>query len=240
MASSKKIPLNYLVFDDEEEEKNQHLININISGIECNLVFINPTDFLDVDENIFDIESFKSEIDKKIKGLQINLIASDWNMVGESKNYPPINAFEIIKILTNKNEKFKKIQYLIYSGKSNEVSNVLINEIKTELETQDEPIYSKEILSLLLEMKLKFTSRNQRFDEIKTLITNNKTISLIVLNSLSLFNENTIVNTGNAFFDGKQIGTLLDLISQNNDLGLKFIREIIELSIAHYTVLNEA
>lgn len=239
MASSKKIPLNYLVFDDEDEEKNQHSININISGIECNLIFINPTEFLDVDKNIFDIEAFKSEIDKKIKGLQINLIASDWNMVGKSKNYPPINAFEIIKILTNKNDKFKKIQYLIYSGKPNEVSNVLINEIKKELQTQDEPIYSKEILSLLLEMKLKFTSRGQRFEEIKTLINNNKTISLIVLNSLSQFDRNMVINTGNDHYDGKKIGILIDLISQENDLGLKFIREFIELSIAHYTILNE-
>ena len=49
---------------------------------------------------------------------------------------------------------------------------------------------------------------------------------------------NTIVNTGNGAFDGKKIGSLVDLISQNNDLGLKFIREFMELSIANYTKIN--
>lgn len=239
MASSNKILLNYLVFDDDDEEKQQNLSNVSVPGIECNLIFINPVKFWNQETDEFDIDKFNEELDESLKGNQINLIASDWNMVPKTKNFNEINALEIIKILTNKNDKFKKVQYLVYSGKPKDVSQVLLTDIKRDLEVTDEPIYSKEILSLLLEMKIKFTSRSDRFNEINTLIKGSKTISLVVLNTLNQFDSNLVINTGNQYFDGKKIDYLLDLISKENDLGLKFIREIIELSIAHYTKLNE-
>lgn len=239
MASSNKIILNYLVFDDEDEEINQNKLNVSVPGMECNLIFVNPVKYWNQETNEFDIDNFSLKLEQLLQGVQINLIASDWNMVPKTENYEEINALEIIKILSQKNDKFKKVQYLIYSGKPKEVSQVLITGIKNDLESSDEPIYSKELLSLLLEMKIKFSSRNERFNEMNTLIRSSKTISLIVLNTLNLFDENMISQTGNAYYDGKKIGYLLDLISQNNDLGLKFIREIIELSIAHYSKLNE-
>lgn len=239
MASSNKILLNYIVFDDEDDELYQNQANVKVLGIECELIFVNPVNYWDQETNEFKIDEFNNKLDEQLKGKQINLIASDWNMIPKTENYNEINALEIIKILANKNDKFKKIQYLIYSGKPKEVSQVLISEIQKDLSSTEEPIYSKELLSMLLEMKIKFCARNERFNEINTLINNNKTISLIVLNTLSQFDHNIINNTGNEYFDGKKIGVLLDLISKNNDLGLKFIREIVELSIAHYSKLNE-
>ncbi|MDR6969647.1 hypothetical protein J2X31_003680 [Flavobacterium arsenatis] len=240
MSSSNKLPLNYLVFDDENEELQQNKINVKVQGIDCNVIFINPFDFYNVDEDIFDIDQFIQKIKAETKGKQINLIASDWNMVPKTSNYSEINALEIIEILVKTNDKYKKTQYLIYSGKSKDVSHVFVNKIKGEIDINpDDPINSKQLLSLLLELKLKFSTRAERFNEINTLINSNKTISLIVLNTLSNFDENILLNTGNDYFDGKKIGELLDLISKNNDLGLKFIREFIELSIANYTELNE-
>lgn len=239
MATSNKIPLNYLVFDDDDEEINQHESNVNVPGFNCNLIFINPVKYWNQDTNEFELSRFNEEIENFLKGKQINLIASDWNMVPKTDNYKEINALEVIKILVSTNPKFKKIQFLIYSGKPNEVSQVLISEIQTDLISNNEPIYSKELLSMLLEMKIKFCSRSERFNEINTLVNNNKSISLIVLNAISQFDRNIVHNTGNEYFDGREIGKLLDLISQNNDLGLKFIREIIELSIAHYSKINE-
>ncbi|EJL69979.1 hypothetical protein [Chryseobacterium populi] len=239
MASSNKISLNYLVFDDEDEELNQNKTQVKVPGIECNLIFVNPVKYWNQETNEFDIDSFNTELDELLRGKQINLIASDWNMIPKTENYDEINALEIIKILVGKHEKFKKIQYLIYSGKPKEVSQVLVSGIQKDLATTEEPIYSRELLSLLLELKIKFSTRNERFNEINTLITNSKSISLIVLNTLSLFDENIVINTGNEDYDGQKIGYLLNLISENNDLGLKFIREIVELSIAHYSKLNE-
>ena len=239
MSTSNKILLNYLVFDDENEEISQNKSSVGVPGFDCQLIFVNPVNCWNQDTNEFELERFNSELEQVTLGKQINLIASDWNMVPQTVNHKEINALEIIKILVNKNPKFKKIQYLIYSGQPKEVSQVLLSEIQTDLQSNDEPIYSKELLSMLLEMKIKFCSRKERFNEVNTLINSNKTISLIVLNALNRFDNNTVIKTGNDFFDDKKIGELLDLISKKNDLGLKFIREIIELSISHYTKLNE-
>jgi len=238
MATNQKIPLNYLVFDDENDEHKLNLSQVRVSGMECNVIFFNPNDYFDPDKNEFEIDRFKTEIKTRTRGCQIHLVASDWNMLGKSENYPEVNALQIIEILLEIHDKYKKVNYLIYSGKPNEVSTVLIDKIKEELEEKNEPIYSKELLSLLLELKIKFSPRANRFDEIIAIINSAKTISLIVLNSLSLFENNTFHNTGNEMFDGRKIEDLLNLISQNNDLGLKFIREFIELSIANYSEIN--
>lgn len=240
MSSSEKIPVNYLVFDDENDELQQNIINVKIEGISCNVIFINPFDHFDVEKNEFKIDEFKNRIESETKGKQINLIASDWNMIPKTSNYNEVNALEIIEILISLNEKYKKTQYLVYSGKPQEASKIIVKKIQAEInEGKDDLLNSEQILSLLLELKIKFCPRGSRFNEIITLINSNKTINLIVLNTLSNFNKNQIINTGNEYYDGKEVGTLLDYISQNNDLGLKFIREFLELAIAHYTKLNE-
>jgi hypothetical protein len=239
MSSFAPIQLNYLVFDDDNEEINQHPLNVKIPGLNCNLIFINPKDFYIVEDDSFDIDSFKNKIAELTKGLPISLIATDWNMIDKTTNYNAINGLEIIEIMLAVNSKYRKCSFLIYSGKSNEASQILISKIQKEINDEaNEPIYSLELLSLLLELKIKFSARGTRFDEIKILLKSEKTISQMVLNSLGKFDRNQIINTGNESFDGRTIGSLVDLISENNDLGLKFIREFIELSIANYSELH--
>jgi len=234
-----KIPLTYLVFDDEDDELNQNKLNVKIAGMSCDVIFFNPNNYYDADNDEFNVDNFKEDILEICKGKQIHLVASDWNMLKPTSNYPEVNALQIMQILIEINPKYKKVQYLIYSGNPKQVSTILMEKIKEELDNEvEELIYSKELLSMLLELKIKFSPRGSRFDEISTLINSSKTISLIVLNSLSAFEENVIHNTGNSTFDGKNIKDLLNLISQNNDLGLKFIREFIELSIANYSEIN--
>lgn len=241
MSSSDPIQLNYLVFDDEEEERNQNNLNVKIPGFICNLLFVNPTDFFAASENKFDIDGFKKEIENKTKGYYISLIATDWNMLQKTDNHPELNGLEIIEILLKINEKYRKCPFLIYSGKPQEASNVLISKLKGEICTDvvREPIYSLQLLSLLLELRVKFCARHSRFDEIKTLIKGEKSISLIVLALLANFDSNLLVNTGNEYYDGRKIGDLIDMLSQDNDQGFKFVREFIELSIANYTEINE-
>ncbi|WP_185212828.1 hypothetical protein [Sphingobacterium mizutaii] len=239
MSSTEPLKINYLVFDDEGKEFALNQKNVKSPGIECNVIFFNPNDYYDALNDEFKINEFIVDIKQKIEGKYISLVASDWNMLRKTANYPEVNALQIIQILLGINDKHKKTHYLIYSGNPSEVSTVLIDLIKNELEKKNEPIYSKELLSLLLELKIKFSSRGERFTEIQTLIKSSKTISLILLNSLSSFEKLKLHNTGNECFDGRSIEELLDLIAQNNDLGLKFIREFIEMSIANYTDLNE-
>lgn len=239
MSSYDPIQVNYVVFDDENEELNQNAIHVKIQGFNCNLIFVNPSDFYIVESDTFDIEGFKNKIIERTKGLNIGLIATDWNMLAKTTNYSEINGLEIVEIMLGINFKYRKCPFLIYSGKPNEASQVLISKIQAEINNdKNAPIFSLELLSLLLELKIKFCARNSRFEEIVTLLKGQKTISQIVLNSLSKFEANQVINTGNETFDGRTIGSLIDLISQNNDLGLKFIREFIEISIANYSELN--
>lgn len=240
MSTTAPIQINYLVFDDENEEINQNIINVTIPGFGFNLVFINPNDFYVVEDDTFDIDGFKHAITEGTKGLFISMIATDWNMLKKTTNYNEINGLEIVEIMLSVNTKYRKCPFLIYSGKPNEASQILISKIQEEINTgQNEPIYSLELLSLLLELRIKFCARNSRFNEMIMLIKGEKTISQIVLNLLSNFGSNKIINSGNGAFDGKTIESLVDLISENNDLGLKFIREFMELSIANYTEISE-
>lgn len=239
MSSGNPIQLNYLVFDDEDEEQNQNALKVKIPGFECNLIFFNPNHYYNADNNTFDITAFKEKIFNDTKGQHIDLIATDWNMLQATENHDEINGLAIIDILLELNTKYRKCTFLIYSGKPQEASNVILSKIRKEVcNKNQEPINAMEILSLLLELKIKFCARNQRFDEIITLIKGEKTISSIVLNLLASFDDNIVINTGNTFYDGKTIGSLIELISENNDLGLKFIREFMELSIANYSEIN--
>lgn len=239
MSSSNSIQLNYLVFDDENEEKAQNLLRVKIPGVICNVIFINPLEFYNPEDDTFNAAAFEQQINEETKGYYISLVATDWNMLHETKNYKEVNGLQIIELLLTINEKYRKCPFLIYSGKPNEASNVLISKIKAELsDNPKEPIYSLQLLSLLLELRLKFCVRGTRFDEIVALIKGEKTISTIVLNSLTKFDSNLVINTGNDQFDGRTVESLISLISGNDDKGLKFIREFIELSIANYTKLN--
>ncbi|MGQ3013460.1 MAG: hypothetical protein ACT6QS_07125 [Flavobacteriales bacterium] len=241
MSSSDPIQLNYLVFDDEEEEKNQNNLNVKVSGFTCNLIFVNPTDFFIAEDNQFDAEGLKAEIVAKTQGFHISLVATDWNMLPATANHAELNGLEIIETLLRINDKYRKCPFLIYSGKPQEASNVMIEKLRAEICSGEvkEPIYALQLLSLLLELKIKFCARGSRFAEINTLIKGEKSISLIVLNLLANVDRNLLINTGNEYYDGKRIGDLIDMLSKDNDQGFKFVREFIELSIANYTEINE-
>lgn len=239
MSSSPPIQINYLVFDDENEEINQNSLHVVIAGYSCNLIFINPNDYYVVENDTFNIDGFKHAIIEQTKGLSISLIATDWNMQAKTVNYNEINGLQIVEIMLSIHPKYRKCPFLIYSGKANEASQVIISKIQSEIDTgTNVPIYSLDLLSLLLELRIKFCARASRFNEIVTLAKGEKTISQIVLNLLSTFESNQVINTGNDAFDGKTIGSLVELISERNDLGLKFIREFMELSIANYTEIS--
>ncbi|MNL79882.1 hypothetical protein D3C87_2065830 [compost metagenome] len=69
------------------------------------------------------------------------------------------------------------------------------------------------------------------------MIKSDITINNIVLSSFSKFGLTTI-QTGNSDYDGKSLNEILELIDQNDIKGQRFIKEFIDLSIAHYTHLN--
>lgn len=237
MSSSQLISLNYLVFDDDNDAKNQYESTIILPSCNCNMIFINPKNFFDAESNFFNEDGFVSEIYEKTKGLNINLIISDWNILPPNQDgFSGIVGWDIIESVIKAKNKLKSRSFLIYSADLKKASEFIIKRIKSDLE-KDELITSLEFITAILELKLKFCKRDEnRFSEITTLLKSSNSISNIVLNSVLNFDKNTVINTGNKHFDGKSIS---DLINDQPDInGLKFIREFIELSIANYTELN--
>ena len=235
-----QIELNYLVFDDDPEAINQYHNKIKLSGCHITPIVINPIDFYDADTNEFDVDEFKAEIIRKTNGRNINLIITDWNILDKNDEFPGIKGWDIIEWVIETKEKWKSRTFLIYSSDIKKASDYVLQKIKKEIEEKpDDIIPSLEFIREIIELKIKFCKRDeQRFEEIKTLLKQSNTISNVVLDSLISFDKNTIVNTGNSNYDGKRIADILDL--NHEDIGgLKFIREFIELSIAHYSNLNE-
>lgn len=236
-----QIELNYLVFDDDTDAPNQYINKIRISGCHVNPIVINPLDSYDVAENRFDFNKFKEEVLEKSRGRNINLIITDWNIISENNDgFSGIKGWDIIEKILEIQEKWKSRTFLIYSSDIKTASNYVIQRIKKEVKDfPEEVIPSLDFVSRVIELKIKFCKRSdQRFEEIKTLLNESNTISNVVLESILSFDSNMILNTGNPDFDGKKISDIID--TNASDLGgLKFIREFIELSISHYSKLNE-
>ncbi|MDX9919570.1 MAG: hypothetical protein RB289_06240 [Paludibacter sp.] len=236
-----QIELNYLVFDDDADAPNQYLNKIHIDGCQVNAIVINPLDSYDVETNKFEFEKFESEIIYKSQGRNINLIITDWNILPENEDgFSGIKGWDIIEKVLQTQDKWKSRTFLIYSSDIKKASKYVVEKIKNEVENQpDDIIPSLEFMSKIIELKIKFCKRDdQRFDEIKTLLKESNTISNVVLDSVLTFDSNMIINTGNSDFDGKKISEILN--TSNIDLGgLKFIKEFIDLSISHYSKLNE-
>lgn len=236
-----KVELNYLVFDDDADAPNQYTDKIQINGCQVNPIVINPLDSYNVETNSFEFERFQAEVIDKSKGRNINLIITDWNIINENKDgFSGIKGWDIIEKVLDVREKWKSRTFLIYSSDIKRASDYVIDKIKKEIESQpDEIIPSLEFISKVIELKIKFCKRDdQRFEEIKTLLKDSNTISNVVLDSVLSFDSNMIINTGNSDFDGKKISDVLN--TNNIDFaGLKFVKEFIDLSISHYSKINE-
>ena len=242
MASTDKIKVSYLVFDDDDEAENQYIKNIQIPGYICDPIFINPSDYYDAGENEFNEETFLQAISEKTAGINVNLIVSDWNIIDKNEDFAGVVGWDIVQLVIKAKDKLKNKPFLIYSSDIKNASNYILSKIAQDVCVEKEKVDDLSLnnfIANILSLRIKFWKRDgTQFNEIITLLKESNTISSMVLNSVLAFDKNMIINTGNRDFDGKRIS---DLLNDNEiDLrGLKFIREIIELSIAHYSKLNE-
>lgn len=237
MGNQHKIDLYYFVFDDDNNQEAIHRQNVTIQGCNCNLLFINPKDFYDENENSFDREAFKEKVIRESQGKEISLIATDWNIIPNNDNFIGICGWDIIELVIQAKPKLENKRFLIYSGNIKDVSDFITEKIDRKENIVNEDQISK-IVQKLLELKIKIHRRTAGLpQEIATILKESSTISSIVLNTIQSFGENKIHNTGNKYYDG---GKIVDILkSEETDIkGLKFIREIIELAIARYSDLQ--
>lgn len=242
MASIDKIPLRYLVFDDDDEAENQYKRSVKIEGYECIPIYINPTDFFDPDNNEFKQEEFIATITEKTAGVNINLIVTDWNIIDENAGYKGLVGWDILEYVINTKDKLKSRPFFVYSSDIKKASKYILSKISQEVcngKDKIDDLSLNNFIADILQLKVKFWKRDgTHFNEIITLLRDSNTISNIVLDSILSFDENMVINTGNVNYDGKSISEILN--GDDIDIrGLKFIREFIDLSIAHYSKLNE-
>lgn len=232
MGHQSKIDLYYLVFDDDSDQEAIHRQNVTTKEYNCNLLFINPENFYNVESNNFDKEVFKKEVIKKSQGKEISLIATDWNLINKSDKFNGICGWDIIELVIEAKQKLENKRFLIYSGNTKYVSKFIAEKIRENDNIEKLPI----VIEKLLKLRIKICSRNSQFEEILSALKDANTISSIVLNTIQSFGKHKI-NTGNKFYDGREIVDILK--SEEADIfGLKFIREIIELAIAKYSDLQ--
>lgn len=233
MGNQNKIDLHYLVFDDDSTQEDLLNQTISISGCNCNLIFINPKDYIDEKTGSFDKKAFNDKVIQESHGKEISLIATDWHIFSEEDNSNKIYGWDIINLVIEAKQKLENKRFLIYSGNIQDVSKFIAEKIKENGITERLPI----VVEKLLKLRIKICSRKSQFEEILSALKDANTISSIVLNTIQLFGEHKVHNMGNKFYDGKKIVDILK--SEEADIfGLKFIREIIELAIATYSDLQ--
>jgi hypothetical protein len=232
MGHQSKIELYYFVFDDENQQKDLLIQTIKISGCNCNLIFINPKDYINEQTGSFDKETFKSKVIDESQGKEISLIATDWNLINKSDKFNGICGWDIIELVIEAKQKLENKRFLIYSGNIRNVSKFIAEKIRENGITERLPI----VVEKLLKLRIKICSRNSQIEEILSALKDANTISSIVLNTIQSFGEHKMHNMGNDY-DGNKIVDILK--SEEADIfGLKFIREIIEFAIAKYTDLQ--
>ncbi len=234
MGAKTNISLNYLLFDDDTAAEEKYKQEVTIRGCTCNIIYINPLKFYVADTNKFNKEDFISHIETQTRGKEINLIATDWNILEEEESFSGICGWDIIEYVIEAKSTLKDKVFLIYSSDVSKVSDYINKKIKEGINL-DSPIDS--FTNKALELKINFTKRAGNVSEkIKDLLLQRNTISNIVLESIQSYEKNTI-NMGNDCFDKKKISDIL--YNDTNQTGIKFIRELIELSIANFTELND-
>ena len=148
--------------------------------------------------------------------------------------FPGIFGWDVIEYAIKAKETFEKRVFLIYSSNMSDVQRHISNKIR-EGENFEESLnnFTKKALKL----KINFTNRNESVPQkIKDLLSENNTISNVVLDTIQSYHKNTIINMGHEY-DYKVISEILN--DDKNIQGIKFIRELIELSIANFTELND-
>lgn len=232
MGHQSKIELYYFVFDDENQQKDLLIQTIKISGCNCNLIFINPKDYINEQTGSFDKETFKSKVIDESQGKEISLIATDWNLINKSDKFNGICGWDIIELVIEAKQKLENKRFLIYSGNIRNVSKFIAEKIRENGITERLPI----VVEKLLKLRIKICSRNSQIEEILSALKDANTISSIVLNTIQSFGEYKMHNMGNDY-DGNKIVDILKSEEADTN-GLKFIRKIIELAIAKYTDLQ--
>lgn len=230
-----KIPVCFLVIDNDSSQReiiNKEVIK-KLGEYDIHYNFYNPNDYMmeKDDDFIFNENSFVADIDNYAKGKFVNLIAIDYNLLNEK-----LKGIDIVTILRNKSTKnFKNCQFIIHSAAIDEASDRILNKITDHRENKEMLISE---LNSLIGSKISLSTKQKYPSEIVKMIKHNSDIKSIIINALAKL-ELVSIKFGKSDFDGISIPNIINLIEQDDIKGRRFIQEFIELSIGHFSEINE-
>ncbi|UEQ78352.1 hypothetical protein [Chryseobacterium arthrosphaerae] len=230
-----KIPICFLVIDNDSTQREIIKKEVLRKLIEYDIhyYFYNPNNFMveKDDDFVFDETGFVKKIDEDTKGKSINLIAIDYNLLDDK-----LKGIDVVNILQDKSVKnFKNCQFIIHSAAINEASDRILKKIE-EKKGNKETLISE--INNLINSRISLSTKQKYPSEIVRNIKENMDVKSIIINAIEKL-ELVTINYGNSDFDGLSVSKLMNLFESDDLKGQRFIKEFIELSIAHFGSLNE-
>ncbi|MFD2582488.1 hypothetical protein ACFSR6_08315 [Pedobacter vanadiisoli] len=238
-----KVKACFLVFDDDTNQETIIKTKIVEKLKEYDITYwlIDPSEFVDLDNNTFKNQEFRDHVFEKTKGHGINVIASDCNLV-KIDNFK-VQGIDVVSALLSETRKTYNAPFILYSGKIEESSKHILEKIQSQVaETMEAGHYdinSIDILKHLMKARIVFSGRTEDSysDAIIKVIKSEIDVKDILLSSFQKFGKTTL-NTGNSIYDGKTLEHIIELIEASDVNTQRFVQEFTELAIAHYTKIN--
>ena len=214
----------------QDQIVKQHVLS-KLGFFEVHYKFLDPKDYITKATNfVFDEDKFVSDIDEFSAGKVLNLVACDYNLDDQ------IKGIDIIELIKSKSRKrLNSCSFIIHSSNVSEASARLLDKITNITPGDKDKIV--EVINEIIQTRIKFVSRQQYPLEIVTQLKSIQDIKSILLNSLSKVDFK--IACGNVDFDGLSSEELIDLIDKEDAKGKRFVLELIEISLAHYSNLND-
>jgi hypothetical protein len=218
----------YIVIDDDDQRQRmaQRIDGIlTPEGYKVKSFFYNPLDreYWDKDKNL-DLKKLINKIVADTKTYHINVIASDYQFSGIT-----INGIDIIHELRNVG---LLARTFLYSGNEAKVAEELFSDkLNADAKIQRFTI----ILKCRIE---KFLTRDTYNDMIVESLRKNYTFKEIVLKKMEEY-QDVVIAFDAGYFEGRKISDASTEIKNDTLHGNRFISQLLEFSIAHFSNLNK-
>jgi hypothetical protein len=242
--NNNRVKVNFLVFDDDSNQKKiiQSRIIDRIKEYDVKFWLVDPSEFINIEENVFKEQAFLDFVFEETKGYNINVIASDCNLI-KIEDFI-VQGIDLVSILLSETRKTYASPFILYSGKLEESSKHILEKIQKQVSetigTGSYDINAVGILKHLMKARIIFSGRNEDSycDEIIKIIKSEIDIGDLLVSSFNKFGK-TRLNTGNSIYDGRTLNEIVVLLEESNVNSQRFVQEFTELAIAHYTAIND-
>lgn len=225
-----------IVIDDTNQETNIHALELRLKKLCTPRIEQIHTGAIELRKNDgsdhLDVSKLKTHLEKKLKGRQIDWIATDFNL-GEDG----IDGIDVVRLMLEIRQ-FRHKNIILYSGNIQSAIRKVINESKIE-DSEDAVISAVEkLINLPI---VSFDDRHDYSDKIVELISRANRLSLEQRLLRLLYNHSDMVfNSCFPPFAGKTFGEIADIIENKSDARSdEWLQALADQIIAYLIQINE-